>query len=111
MSKTTTPVNYTAEQTAEMLDAYKAKPERATVESLAASMGRSFRSVVAKLSREGVYQKAEPTAKDGSPVVSKAQLADAIAFAVGLNEEEADSLTKATKSTLQKLLDVVSAKE
>lgn len=111
MTKTTTPVNYTAEQTVAMVSAYTTSPERATVESLAASMGRSFRSVVAKLSREGVYIKAEPTAKDGSPVVSKADLADAIAFAVGLNEEEADSLTKVTKSTLQKLLDSVAAKE
>ena len=46
-------INYTEEQTARLVSAYQ---EGASVEELAAEMGKSIRSVIAKLSREGVYQ-------------------------------------------------------
>lgn len=46
------PVNYTPEQTAQLVANYKAG---ATVEVLAEMFGKTTRSVVAKLSREGVY--------------------------------------------------------
>jgi hypothetical protein len=49
---TETKINYTPEQTLEIVQAYQAG---ATVEQLAERVGKSVRSVVAKLSREGVY--------------------------------------------------------
>lgn len=107
MTKQTAPVNYTAEQTAELVRIYTASPTRETAEALAVQFGRTFRSVVAKLTRENVYKKAEAVGKDGKPVVTKEDLATELAGYAGLNEEEAASLTKATKQALLKLLDVV----
>jgi hypothetical protein len=97
-------VNYTEEQTSEMLQAYLDAPTRETVEMLAVQFGKSVRSIVAKLSREGVYQKAAPVTKTGEPVTRKDDLADRLAAVCGLTEAEADSLTKASKSALQKVL-------
>jgi hypothetical protein len=97
-------VNYTDEQTSTMLEAYLSNPTRETVDMLAVEFGKSVRSIVAKLSREGVYQKAEPVTKTGEPVTRKDDLADRLAAACGLTEAEADSLTKASKSALLKVL-------
>lgn len=96
-------VNYTAEQTAELVEAYKALPTSATVEALAAKMGKTVRSIVAKLSREGVYQKAERLTKTGQPVQKKDSMADAIGAILGLTEAETESLTKANKTALDKI--------
>ena len=97
-------VNYTEAQTAQMVQAYQAEPTRETVNTLAVEFGKSVRSIVAKLSREGVYQKPEPVSKTGEPVTRKDDLADRLAEVCGLTEAEADSLTKASKSALLKVL-------
>lgn len=96
-------VNYTAEQTAAMVFAYTAKPERATVEGIAAEMGKSFRSIVAKLTREGVYKKAVYVSKTGEKVVKKDETADAIGAILRMTEAETESLTKANKTALAKI--------
>lgn len=98
-------VNYTPEQTAQIVAEYKAGT---SVESLAEALGKSVRSIVAKLSREGVYQKKDYATKTGEPVVSKDELADAIAKALSLSEADAESLTKANKSALKAILAKVS---
>ena len=51
---------YTDEQTTLLVTQYKAGE---TVEELALQLGKSVRSVVAKLAREGVYQKKATTAQ------------------------------------------------
>lgn len=94
-------VNYTPEMTVQMLKAYA---EGSTVESIAESMGKTVRSVVAKLSREGVYRKKEYTTKGGERPVKKDVTADEIGRIVGLSEGEVDSLTKANKGALLKIL-------
>lgn len=102
-------INYTAEQTAAIVESYKALPTKATVEALAVQFGKSVRSIVAKLSREGVYQKAERVSKTGAAIVKKDSLSDELAMLLGLTEAEADSLTKANKTALSKILVVVKA--
>jgi len=97
-------VNYTAEQTADMLERFKAGE---SVESLATAMGKTVRSIVAKLSREGVYKAKERVSKTGEAVVKKDALTDQLAALAGLTEAEADSLTKANKTALMKLIKVV----
>ena len=47
-------VNYTAEQTAVLVSRYV--DEKLSVEAIAQEFGKSVRSIVAKLSREGVNQ-------------------------------------------------------
>jgi hypothetical protein len=94
-------VNYTPEQTLKLVADYR---QGVSVEAIAESLGKSVRSIVAKLSREGVYQKKEYQTKTGETPVSKDALADQIANILGLSEADAESLTKANKSALKAIL-------
>ena len=93
-------VNYTPEQSAQMVADYAAG---VTVEQIAEKLGKTVRSVVAKLSREKVYQKKEYKTKTGQTVVKKDAHADAIGAILKLTEAETDSLTKANKTALEKI--------
>jgi hypothetical protein len=101
-------VNYTPEQTAKMVADYTAG---VTVEALATELGKSVRSIVAKLSREKVYKAKEYKTKTGEAVVKKDEVADYIAQALGLNEADADSLTKANKTALKAIADFIKAEK
>ena len=92
--------NYTQEQTVQMVALYQAGT---TVEVLAETMGKSVRSIVAKLSREKVYVAKSYTTKTGEPAVKKDTVADAIGAVLQLTESETESLTKANKTALQKI--------
>lgn len=93
-------VNYTPEQTAQVVADYTAG---VPVEQIAESLGKSVRSIVAKLSREGVYQKKQYATKTGEPVQKKDSVADAIGAVLLLTEAETDSLAKANKTALVKI--------
>ena len=95
-------VNYTPEQTVSLLAGYA---EGVSVAELATMFGKTTRSVIAKLSREKAYVKKEYVTKTGETVVKKDALADKMAEVFGLTESEADSLTKANKTALKKILD------
>jgi hypothetical protein len=97
-------VNYTPEQTAQMVADYAGG---VTVESIAESLGKTVRSVVAKLSREGVYKKKEYVSKTGEKPVKKDAHADAIGAILQLSEGEVDSLTKANKSALKTIFEAL----
>ena len=94
-------VNYTPEQTQQVVADYL---QGVSVEQIAESLGKSVRSIVAKLSREGVYKRKEYATKQGDAPISKDSLADQIAQIVGLSEADAESLTKANKSALKAIL-------
>ena len=89
-------VNYTAEQVETLVAGYKAGE---TVEALAVALGKSVRSIVAKLSREGIYVAKVKTAAEGR--VTKADLIEKIAAKFGVESEKLDSLEKATKEALE----------
>lgn len=97
---TTKAVNYTPEQSAKMVADYLAG---VTVEIIAENLGKTVRSVVAKLSREKVYVAKTYVSKTGAPVVKKDAHADAIAAILKLTEAETESLTKANKTALEKI--------
>ena len=99
-AKTAKTVNYNAEQTAKMTADYLAG---VTTEVIALEMGRSLRSVVAKLSREKVYIAKTYTTKTGEKAVKKDETADAIGAVLLMTEAEIESLTKANKTALQKI--------
>ena len=101
-STTAKTVNYTPEQTAKMVSDYAAG---VTVADIAKELGKTARSVIAKLSREKVYKAKEYVSKTGEKPVAKDALADKMAEVFGLTEAEADSLTKANKTALKKILD------
>ena len=105
---TTKTVNYTPEQTAQITAQYLAG---ITVEEIAQMLGKSARSVVAKLSREKVYKAKTYVSKTGEAVVKKDEVADYIAQALGLNEADADSLTKANKNALKAIADFIKAEK
>ena len=106
MTKTVA-VNYTPEMTQEMVSAYVLEPTKATVEALATQFGKTARSVVAKLSREGVYVKATPV-KNVEKRVTKAEQIEALATKMGVPSEKLESLEKATFATLALLTAKVS---
>lgn len=97
-------VNYTAEQTQAILDAYA---NGSTVEAIAETVGKSVRSIVAKLSREGVYKKKEYKTKNGEAVVKKDAHADAIGAILRLPENDIESLTKANKNALKVIFEAL----
>jgi ABC-type phosphate transport system substrate-binding protein len=97
-------VNYTAEQTAQMVADYQAG---ITVEMIAQNMGKTVRSVVAKLSREKVYKAKEYVSKTGEKPVKKDVHADAIGAILRLPENDIESLTKANKSALKAIFEAL----
>jgi len=97
-------VNYSPEQTAQMVADYKAG---VTVETIAENLGKTVRSVVAKLSREKVYVAKTYVSKTGEPVVKKDAHADAIGAILRLPENDIESLTKANKSALKAIFEAL----
>ena len=95
-----TTVNYTPEQTVAMLADYAAGVSVATI---AEALGKTTRSVIAKLSREKAYVKKEYVTKTGEKSVKKDAHADAIGAVLKLSEAEIESLTKANKTALVKI--------
>ena len=96
-------VNYTEEMTKELVAAYVAAPTEVTVKTFAEKFGRTARSIVAKLAREGVYKaKAKETA--GKRDMLKAEMVEKIADALGEPVEKLESLEKATGAALKLVL-------
>jgi len=96
--------NYTEEMVSNMTDQYNANPTRETVDVLATQFGKTTRSIIAKLSREGVYKAQPRTTKSGEPVISKAQYVSAIADHFKI---ELPTLVKAGKQDLATLASVL----
>ena len=97
--------NYTEAMTEKMIAQYSANPTRETVDELANELGKNARSVIAKLSREGVYKAQPRVTKSGEPVVRKAELLASIESTLG---QQFPSLVKASKADLQRLIDTIS---
>ena len=51
-------MNYTERETEYIVTGYKENPSMVTVQSLAEELGKSTKSIIGKLSREGVYERA-----------------------------------------------------
>jgi hypothetical protein len=96
-------MNYNAENTVYLVETYQANPEFKTVEYLAETMGKSTKSIIGKLSREGVYQRATYKNKTGELPVTKVELVNNIAENLGIEVENLFGLEKAPKATLKYL--------
>ena len=91
--------NYTPEATEALKAGYA---EGKTVEVLASELGKTVRSVIAKLSKEGVYK---PKAKaEGKREMLKAEMVAEISKEIGVSEEVLESLEKATGPALMHVL-------
>jgi len=89
--------NYTPEQTQLIIEQYRAGTP---IEQIAQLVGKSTRSIVAKLSREGVYV---AKSKQAAPRVKKSELVERIAQGVGVPSELFESLEKANLEVLEQL--------
>ena len=96
--------NYTQQQTEQMVSKYTANPTRETVDALAQELGKNTRSVIAKLSREGVYVAQPRATKSGEPIVRKAELVAQIEAHFGI---EMPTLVKASKVDLQRMVEAI----
>tara|TARA_R110002153_G_scaffold61232_5_gene165339 strand:+ start:283 stop:663 length:381 start_codon:yes stop_codon:yes gene_type:complete len=95
-----TNTNYPTDVVEEMVATYNDEPTRATVELLAKEFGKTTRSIIAKLSREGVYV-AQAKATAAGAVVRKEDIVAGIEAVFGI---EVPSLVKASKLDLEALL-------
>lgn len=92
---------YTEEDTHNIVTMYRAGE---TTETIAESTGRSNRSIIAKLSREGVYiSKTKPT----STRATKVELITNIAEMLSLDVNAIATIEKATHDALQQLHDAI----
>ena len=96
--------NYTDEMVSQMVQEYQQQPNLDTVASLAQEFGKTTRSIIAKLSREGVYKAQPRTTKTGEPVVRKDELVAEIATMLGIDNSSIATVSKATKADLKNLV-------
>jgi len=97
-------INYTPEQTAQIIADYQAG---LSVETIAENLGKTVRSIVAKLSREKVYIAKEYKTKNGLSPIKKDVHADAIGAILRLPENDIESLTKANKNALKAIFEAL----
>ena len=96
-------MNYTEEQTAYMVEHYESCPSMETVQYLAEKFNKTTKSIIGKLSREGVYKRAVYKSKSGELPITKVELVNNIAENLGLEVESLVGLEKSPKTTLKTL--------
>lgn len=96
-------MSYSPEQTEYMVRAYTESPCRATVDALAEQFNKSAKSVIGKLSREGVYRREIYKTKTGDDPITKAEIVEHIANKLNTTSERLSGLEKTPKLTLKYL--------
>jgi len=99
--------NYTEEQVQYMVDQYTAKPNRDTVDLLADELNKSIKSIIGKLSREGVYQKAIYRTKTGEVPMTKGEIIVKVVYLLDADYERLAGLEKSPKQDLKYLYELV----
>jgi hypothetical protein len=100
-------VNYTEEQVQYMKDLYSANPSRETVEILSKELNKSAKSIIGKLSREGVYQKTVYKTKTGEDPITKKELVENIARILDIKADWIMGLEKSPKADLKRLCETL----
>ena len=96
--------NYTDEETKELVESYLLCPTLDMVTELSVKLRKTRKSIISKLSKEGVYQRKVYTSKSGTIPITKIELLNMIEDALG---KKFAGLDKAPKSTLLALRDSV----
>ena len=99
--------NYTEKETEYMIESYTLQPSMGTVELLATELNRSKKSIIGKLSREGVYRREVYVSKTGDKPITKVEIVSNIADALDIEVGSIHGLEKSPKETLRKLLEAV----
>lgn len=100
-------VNYTEQQVQHMIEEYKNNPTRETVENLAEELDKSVKSIIGKLSREGVYQKTVYKTKTGEDPITKKELVEELSELVGIEYHMISGLEKSPKIDLKRLVEIL----
>ncbi len=95
--------NYNEQETNMLVGAYLDKPTAETVEELALHLNRSKKSIIGKLSREGVYRREVYVSKTGEVPITKSEIVENIATHLGIEVEDISGLEKAPKAALKRL--------
>ena len=100
-------MNYTEDQTKHIIEAYQMNPNRDTVEMLADELQKSVKSIIGKLSREGVYRREIYKTKSGELPVTKVEIVSNIADSLGIEMDSLLGLEKTPKATLKTLEEAI----
>ena len=99
--------NYTQDQVEFMVQSYRKQPSRETVDALAEELDKSVKSIIGKLSREGVYRKQVYTTKTGEVPVTKEFLILGLAELFEVDSSKLMGLEKAPKQVIKFLHDTI----
>ena len=99
--------NYTQDQVEYMVNQYRLKPDRETVDMLAEDLDKSVKSIIGKLSREGVYRKQVYKTKTGEVPITKEQLIAGLADLFEVESSKLMGLEKAPKQVIKFLHDTI----
>jgi len=102
---------YTEEETTTMVQSYIADPTPETVEFLADTLSKSKKSIIGKLSREGVYRREIYVSKTGEKPITKVEIVGNIAENLGLEISTLAGLEKSPKASLRSLEKAVAGLE
>ena len=94
-------MSYSREQTEFVVKSYLENGTRETVEKLATKLGKSTKSIIGKLSREGVYRREVYRSKTGDLPTTKTEIVSNIAAMLGVEVEDLVGLEKSPKQTLK----------
>jgi hypothetical protein len=86
-----------------MIMQYVKNPTVETVEELAEELKKSKKSIIGKLSREGVYLRAIYKSKSGQEPITKVEMVSNIADNLGIEVEDLSGLEKSPKAALKAL--------
>ena len=100
-------INYTPELTKTIVESYETSPCIETVRNLAEIHGKTVKSIIGKLSREGVYKKATYTTKTGAKPITKTEIVAQIVDKLDLDVDAVAGLEKAPKSALVTIRDAI----
>ena len=95
--------NYTETETLMMITEYVAQPTPETVERLGNILGKSKKSIIGKLSREGVYRREVFVSKTGESPITKNEIVENIAGLLELEVSDLAGLEKSPKNALRNL--------
>ena len=102
---------YTTEMTEAIVNEYIENPSPETVENLAIQYNRSKKSIIGKLSREGVYRREVYVSKTGEAPITKVEIVSNIAESLGLENSTLAGLEKSPKTALRNLEKAVAGSE
>lgn len=101
---------YTEDQIKFMVESYtSAADKKSAVQKIANELDRSVQSVIAKLAREGVYQKQTATTKAGAPIIKKQEYVRGIEIMLSAKNGELSSLEKASKQDLERMMKLLTS--